>query len=105
MPITAAEIGRRVGCSTATVSRALSSKGSVSPKTREAILKAAREIKAGTTRGQVTGRTQKAGAIEVIFYRRSPFERLELHGHEVTVGPLSEHVRQGQFETSSLALS
>ncbi len=108
MAITAAEIGRRVGCSTATVSRALSSKGSVSAKTREAILKAAREIKAQTVRGQAAspgGRHQKTGAIEVIFYRRSPFERLELHGQQMTVGPLAEHVVEGQFQQSGFALS
>lgn len=96
MAATVAEIGRLAGCSIATVSRVLNNSGSVSPETRESILKAMRETqyrsKSAVRRGRSTGRNGGSGqgVVEVIQHRHSPVESLSLDHGELEVGPTVE---------------
>lgn len=60
------EVARRAGVSAATVSRALSGRGSVSPTTRERVVAAARElgyVVSSSASGLATGRTRNVGVV------------------------------------------
>lgn len=90
---TVAEIGQMVGCSTATVSRALNNSPSVSPKLRDAVLKV---IKDNHYKARRTRRSAKSAAgrdamrqIEIILYRHTPMERISAAAGELAVGDLS----------------
>ncbi len=94
MVMTAAEIGRLVGCSTATVSRAINNSGSVAPETRDAIFRMLRETQYVPQR---TGRRRKGRAaasasstrlVHILYHRHSPFEPLTVGQGGVNVGPL-----------------
>ncbi len=90
---TVAEIGQIVGCSTATVSRALNNSPSVSPKLRDAVL---RVIKENHYKARRARRGAKSAAsrdamrqIEIILYRHTPMERISAAAGELAVGNLS----------------
>lgn len=94
---TVMEIGRRAGCSIATVSRVLNNSGAVSAKTRESILKAMRETQylavrsaRRSNRGRATG-----GVVEIVQHRHSPWERLSVAPGKVEVGPLEDVPKGG----------
>jgi DNA-binding LacI/PurR family transcriptional regulator len=111
MPMTVAEIGKLVGCSGATVSRAINSSGAVSPKTRAAILNAVRThdvSPARQRRGRPSGqqRARESGLVEILYFRDTPIERLSADHGEVTVGPYghwndAESIMGGQELSSS----
>jgi len=96
MSITAAEVGRLAGCSTATVSRALNNTGSVSARTREAIQRALRETH---YLPKQTLRQRKAAAavaaeigtlVEIVFHRHSLVEHVSMDGHSLNIDPPGE---------------
>lgn len=94
MAITAEELGRIVGCSTATVSRALNNTGPVAPETREAIYRTLRETKYVPQRATKRNGLSKGGkntqmAVEIIYHRHSPMEQLSVGSRGLTVGPLN----------------
>jgi LacI family repressor for deo operon, udp, cdd, tsx, nupC, and nupG len=74
MASTIEEIGRLVGCSSATVSRAMNRSGSVHPKTREAILRAVRETNYSAQPTGRRGRPSGAAArrlsrmVEILYF-------------------------------------
>ena len=93
MSMTAAELGRIVGVSTATISRALNNSGAVSTKTREAIFRALQETRyvprrQGKERRANFMRPDVGNVVEIIFHRHSPVEQLALGGPEISLGPL-----------------
>jgi DNA-binding LacI/PurR family transcriptional regulator len=93
MSMTAAELGRIVGVSTATISRALNNSGAVSTKTREAIFRALQETKyvprrQGNQRRASLMRPDVGNVVEIIFHRHSPVEQLDVGGPELALGPL-----------------
>jgi LacI family transcriptional regulator len=95
MSNTVAAISRLVGCSNATVSRAMNNSGSVSPGMRAAVLQAMREV-------QYTPRAIKrkprspmirpaqGDLIEVVLHRHTPTEEITFGASGMEVGPLSE---------------
>ncbi|HEV7298324.1 MAG TPA: LacI family DNA-binding transcriptional regulator [Tepidisphaeraceae bacterium] len=111
MPPTIAELGKLAGCSIATVSRALNNSGSVSPKTRESVMKALRTAQAGqgsigknsARRGKATGR--QVGFVEIILHRHTIYERVELNKDGLRIGPLAEQPSTGVLDEQSGALS
>jgi len=88
MAITAEELGRLVGCSTATVSRALNNTGAVAPETRAAIYRTLRETRyvPQRTRGRKKGADK---LIEILYHRHSPSETVTLGHDGLAVGPLN----------------
>ena len=94
MAKTVAAISRLVGCSPATVSRAMNNSGSVSPAVRAAVLRAMREAnyvpKSVKRRSQgVMIRPTKGDLVEVILHRHTPTEEITLGSDGIEVGPLS----------------
>jgi len=85
MATTIEEIGRLVGCSSATVSRAMNRSGSVHPKTREAILRAVRETNYSAQptgrRGRPSGVAARplSRAVEILYFRETSARHLSLH--------------------------
>jgi LacI family transcriptional regulator, repressor for deo operon, udp, cdd, tsx, nupC, and nupG len=93
MSMTAAELGKIVGVSTATISRALNNTGAVSSKTREAIFKALQETRyvprrQGKERRAAVVRTDVGNVVEIVFHRHSPVEQLALGDRDFSLGPL-----------------
>ncbi len=85
------EISKMVGCSTATVSRALNNSGTVSPELRAAVLKVARETNYVTQRKRKTRKVtteETAKTVEVVLFRYTKMERLEADAGELKVEPL-----------------
>ncbi|MCA9259471.1 MAG: LacI family DNA-binding transcriptional regulator [Planctomycetales bacterium] len=101
---TIADVGKRAGCSPATVSRVLNNSGAVSAATREAVLRSARDLgyvggaavreKNRTASGRVTGR-----AVEVVLHCGNPLERLEADGEGVRVDTLESFPGQRYFKS------
>lgn len=94
MSMTAAELGKIVGVSTATISRALNNSGAVSSKTREAIFRALQQTKyvprrqASQRRANLM-RSDVGNVVEIVFHRHSPVEQLAVGGRDFSVGPLA----------------
>src|SRR5688572_19221150 len=93
MSMTAAELGRIVGVSTATISRALNNSGAVSSKTREAIFRALQETKyvprrQGRDRRSAVVRADVGNVVEIVFHRHSPIERVAIGTNEISIGAL-----------------
>lgn len=110
--LTVAEIGRRVGCSAATVSRALSGTGAVSPRVREAVLRAVREAEAMPRvpskrgRSSITAeRAAQAGIIEIVYFRASPFEPVKMDGGSLEVGHYEKLTNTASLRDPSWRLS
>jgi LacI family transcriptional regulator len=92
---TIAEVGKLAGCSPATVSRVLNNSGSVSQKTREAVLRSARDLGYGggaimqerkrNGNGRVVGR-----AVEVILHCGDGVERVAIGREGVEVDSLEQ---------------
>ena len=91
MSATVTEVGRRAGCSIATVSRVLNNSGPVSLKTRETVLKAIRETQYLSTRAAKqaggTMRRMSGGVVEIIQHRHSPMEPVSMAGGALRIGP------------------
>ena len=93
MAKTVADIGRLVGCSSATVSRAINNSGPVSPEIRAAVLKALRDTRYSPRRSGRKAHAAKAterGLVEVVLHRHTPTEPFTMSEHGLTVGPISE---------------
>ena len=94
MAKTVADIGRLVGCSSATVSRAINNSGPVSAETRAAVLKALRETRYLPRRdgrkAQAASKATERGLVEVVFHRHTPTEPVTMGEGGLTVGPLLE---------------
>jgi len=100
MANTVAAISRLVGCSPATVSRAMNNSGSVSPGVRAAVLRAMRESnyvpKSVKRRSQgAMMRPTKGDLVEIILHRHTPTEEITLGTDGIEVGPL--HTFQDSF--------
>jgi LacI family repressor for deo operon, udp, cdd, tsx, nupC, and nupG len=104
------EVGRRAGCSIATVSRVLNNSAGVSPKTREAVIRAMRETEYLSTRaarrgnrdnGKSNNGKSTGGVVEIVQHRHSPVNNLLLDGGVVEVGPLTAVPRSGFRPPSS----
>jgi LacI family repressor for deo operon, udp, cdd, tsx, nupC, and nupG len=89
------EVARVAGVSTATVSRALSGQGHVSPATRERVRRAARDlgyVVSSSASGLATGRTKNVGVV-IPFLNRWFFSSvvegaessLLTHGYDLTL--------------------
>ena len=97
MPPTIVELGRLAGCSPATVSRALNNSGSVSDKTRKAIVQALRQTQYMSKRSarKMRRSTRETGElIEVVLHYRAPYEPLSVGQGGLQVGPLTEPPEQ-----------
>ena len=109
MSVTVAHISKLSGCSTATVSRALNNSGSVSPKTREVVLRVMREAKAAQPRRRArrgrAPRSVETGLIDIVHFRRSPFEQIDVHDGSLEVGPLNEQLSEDQLVDRRFRLS
>ena len=109
MAKTVVELSKMVGCSTATVSRAMNNSGAVSPKMREAVLKALRETQYVAQRGRrkvkMMGRESAQGLIEVVFHRHSPMESLSLDQAGMAVGPLAQMPHESRRVTQNSVFS
>jgi LacI family transcriptional regulator len=96
MKTTISDIARRVGCSPATVSRALNATGGVEPALKRRILVAARALDGGVSssdtprRGRPRGSLGKTGAVEIIVFRPGEVEPLVVSANTLSVGPLTE---------------
>lgn len=91
--MTSEEISRMVGCSAATVSRALNNTGVVAPKTREAILRALRDTshlpqRSGRRQPGAAKRGQVGNLVHIIHHRHSPTEKVSLGAGGLNIGPL-----------------
>jgi DNA-binding LacI/PurR family transcriptional regulator len=90
---TVADISRIVGCSVATVSRAMSNHGSVSPETREAVFKALRDTGYSLQRSGRRGRpsrmqaARETGLVEILYFRDTPSERVFVDGDGLKLEP------------------
>jgi DNA-binding LacI/PurR family transcriptional regulator len=96
MSATLTDIARRVGCSPATVSRALNGTAGVDPALRRRILVAARASSAEgrntdtPRRGRPRGALGKSGSVEIIVFRREAVEPLVLSASNLSIQPLTE---------------
>ena len=90
---TITEVSRRAGCSIATVSRVLNNSGAVSPKTREAIIKAMRETQylasRGARRSMASEHKTSDGVVEIVQHRHSPLDQVSTDGGTLEIGPLT----------------
>jgi len=110
---TVAEIGRLVGCSSATVSRALNNSGSVSVETRAAVMRALQDTQylAKRARRRVKGVAEKTGSgssgglIEIVLHRHTPTEQLSLREDGLAVGPLAEFPTSAEVFSKPYQLS
>jgi DNA-binding LacI/PurR family transcriptional regulator len=90
---TIADVGKLAGCSPATVSRVLNSSGSVSRKTREAVLRSARDLGylggiAIKDRKRANGNRVVGRAVEIVLHCSDGVERLALGREGVEVESL-----------------
>jgi len=96
MKVTVTEIARRVGCSPATVSRALNGTGGVEASLRRRIRVAVRamdQAAPGTNeprRGRPRGALGRTGSVQIIVFRPGGFEPLVVSASNLAVGPLTE---------------
>ncbi len=96
MKATIAEIAKAVGCSPATVSRAINGTAGVEPALRRRILVALRaagataEAPAAPRRGRPRGALGRVGAVQVIVFRPGEMEPLVVSANTLSVGPLTE---------------
>src|SRR5579862_4587551 len=96
MTVTLADVARAVGCSSATVSRVINNIGPVSSETREAVLRAMKEVNyvprpSLTPTMDGNGQAEKGSALlEVILYCDVPYERLSVEDSKLKFGPLSD---------------
>lgn len=98
MEVTTEQIARRVGCSTATVSRVMNGSGPVSRETQEAVLKVVEEMGVNPRRRRrqagkgpwTTGSgTKQTGLVEVVMHLVSPIEHLDVHNGQIKLGPIA----------------
>lgn len=108
MNMTVAEIGRRAGCSSATVSRALNNSGSVSPKTREAVLNVLKQTAYPAKRQGGRGRrfmkalsASDSGLVEIIAHRQTPMEPIKMDHGRLSVGPLTAGTKNWVYSDSN----
>jgi len=95
MTVTLADVARAVGCSSATVSRVINNIGPVSSETREAVLRAMKEVNyvprpSLTPVGDGNGQSEKSALVEVILYCDLPYERLSVEDSNLQFAPLSK---------------
>lgn len=96
MKATVAEIAKRIGCSAATVSRAINGTAGVEPALRRRILVALRavegefEASSAPRRGRPRGSLGKTGAVEIIVFRRKEVEPLVISASTLSVQPIAE---------------
>lgn len=110
MAATITRISQSAGCSPATVSRVLNNSGPVSPVTREAVLRHARELgyikpsaPKGRSQSEVSSRI--AGrAVEVVMHWRDPIERIKVGSEGVSVDSL-EPFQDRRYFTSGYHLT
>ena len=96
MKATIADIAKNVGCSPATVSRAINGTAGVEPALRRRILVALRaaggpaEKLSTPRRGRPRGALGRTGAVQIIVYRPGEMEPLVVSANTLSVGPLAE---------------
>ncbi len=101
MSVTLTDIAQRVGCSVATVSRALNDTACVNRKTHARILAAAGELGDHQILGQTRGATarrpgrprgslRKSDAVDIVLFRREGVEPLIPSHDGLTLAPLTE---------------
>lgn len=111
MSSTIADVGKLAGCSPATVSRVLNNSGSVSRKTREAVLRSARDLGysggvAIKDRKRANGNRVAGRAVEIVLHCGDGVERVALGREGVEVESLktfpgSEYFRADYSLTNS----
>ena len=95
MKATIADIAKNVGCSPATVSRAINGTAGVEPALRRRILVALRaaggpaEKLSTPRRGRPRGALGRTGAVQIIVYRPGEMEPLVVSANTLSVGPLA----------------
>ena len=92
MVMTASELSRLVGCSMATVSRALNNTGFVAPETREAIYRAMRKhsyVPQRAPKRSNHAKTTPTPLVHIVYHRHTPREEVWLDHGGLNVGPLN----------------
>src|SRR5262245_35148047 len=94
MNATLADVARAVGCSNATVSRVINNIGPVSAETREAVLRAMREVnyvpRPSLTPANGDSSQKASSLIEVVLYCDQPSERATIEQSKLRIGPLAQ---------------